>query len=200
VQHFAYDSCPNGFGRLCTVSDGTGTPAYSYTPEGWVSGRGFTVGSTSYTLNYSYDAEGHVSAVLYPDDNQASYSYTDGVVPGVTLTMNGKCDHVSLGDLAMSGCTSSNGLTNTLSYDNDGRLTGIAVPGIESLGFGYDKADRITGISNGIDADKGTGAVKLPSNACNLGRSALAGYRLRGRGWCLTTRLFPPSLRFRRTM
>jgi YD repeat-containing protein len=82
VQHFAYDSCANGVGRLCTVSDGTGTTAYRYTPEGWVSGRGFTLGSTSYALTYSYDSEGRVTAVLYPDNNQASYRYTDGVVSG----------------------------------------------------------------------------------------------------------------------
>jgi YD repeat-containing protein len=165
VQHFAYDSCPNGLGRLCTVSDGTGTTAYSYTPEGWVSGRGFTVGSTSYTLNYSYDNEGHVSAVLYPDDNQASYSYTDGVVSGVTLTVNGATVSGASaityrpGDQVMSGWTSSNGLTNTLSYDSDGRLAGIAVSGIESLGFDYDKANRITSLINGIDTDQSEAPV-----------------------------------------
>lgn len=155
VQHFTYDSCPNGLGRLCTVSDGTGTTAYSYTPEGWLSGRGFTIGSTSYTLNYSHNAEGQITAVLYPDNNQASYS--KGVVSGVTLTVGGTSVSGASaityrpGDLAMSGWTSSNGLTNTLGYDSDGRLTGIAVPGIEDLGFSYDVADRITGITNCID-------------------------------------------------
>lgn len=160
VQHFAYDSCPNGLGRLCTVSDGTGTTAYSYTPEGWLSGRGFTIGSTSYTLNYSHNAEGQVTAVLYPDNNEAAYSYTDGVVSGVTLTVAGtpvtgaSAITYQPGDKVMAGWTSSNGLTNTLTYDSDGRLTGIAVPGVESLDFGYDKANRITEISNGIDTSQ----------------------------------------------
>ncbi|UPG84339.1 hypothetical protein L2Y94_13415 [Luteibacter aegosomatis] len=53
---------------------------------------------------------------------------------------------------SFTGWTSSNGLTNTLSYDGDGRLTGISVPGVQSLGFGYDAADRITRITNGRDA------------------------------------------------
>jgi RHS repeat-associated protein len=45
----------------------------------------------------------------------------------------------------------SNGLTNTLSYDSDGRLTGIAVPGIESLSLGYDQSDRLVSRTDGID-------------------------------------------------
>lgn len=157
VQHFAYDACSNGVGRLCTVSDATGTVAYSYTPEGWLSGRGFMIGSTSYALTYSHDNEGRVTAVLYPDDNEASYSYSKGVVSGITLTVGGTSVSGASaityrpGDLAMSGWTSSNGLTNTLGYDSDGRLTGIAVPGVENLGFSYDTANRMTGIANGID-------------------------------------------------
>jgi YD repeat-containing protein len=51
----------------------------------------------------------------------------------------------------MASWTSSNGLVNTLSYDTDGRLTGISVPGKQSLGFTYDNADRIIQIANGID-------------------------------------------------
>ena len=38
-----------------------------------------------------------------------------------------------------------------LGYDTDGRLTGIGVPGVESLGFSYDAANRITGIDNAFD-------------------------------------------------
>jgi len=55
------------------------------------------------------------------------------------------------GDLAMASWVSSNGLSNTLTYDTDGRLTGISVPGVQSLAIGYDKADRIATMTNGID-------------------------------------------------
>ena len=54
-------------------------------------------------------------------------------------------------NLGMASWTSSNGLVNTMGYDTDGRLTGISVPGVQSLGFIYDNADRITQIANGID-------------------------------------------------
>jgi len=157
TQAFTYDTCTSGKGRLCTVSDANSNTTYAYSPEGWVTGRGFAVGGTSYSLGYSYNALGQITAVAYPDGNQALYAYTNGVVSAVQVKVNGAVSNVatSIGyqpnDLAMTQWTSSNGLTNTLSYDTDGRLIGIAVPGIQSLGFSYDSANRIVGIANGID-------------------------------------------------
>ena len=74
TQSFAYDTCTNGLGRLCSDSDAKGTTTYTYTPEGWMAGRGFSVAGTTYALGYGYDPEGHVASVNYPDNNQANYT------------------------------------------------------------------------------------------------------------------------------
>lgn len=157
TQQFTYDTCTNGIGRLCSASDGTGSTAYTYTPEGWLTGRGFSVAGTAYALGYGYDAMGRLSAVNYPDGNQAIYTYSDGVVSAVTLKVGGTsltgASNITYrpGDLAMSGWISSNGLSNTFTYDTDGRLTGISVPNVQSLALGYDEANRISSTTNGID-------------------------------------------------
>lgn len=157
TQSFTYDSCTNGIGRLCSDGDATGATSYSYTPEGWIAGRGFTMGGTTYALGYSHDSVGHITTVNYPDGNQANYAYTNGVVSGLTLTMGSTTVNGATiityqpMNLAMAGWTSSNGLVTTLGYDTDGRLTGISVPGKQSLGFTYDNANRIIQIANGID-------------------------------------------------
>ena len=157
TQNFTYDTCTHGVGRLCSDSDATGATSYSYTPEGWIAGRGFSMGGTTYAIGYSHDAMGHLSTVNYPDGNQANYAYVEGVVSGVSLTVGGSVVSGASaiiyrpGDLAMAAWTSSNGLSNTLGYDDDGRLTAIWVPGVQTLGFTYDNADRITQIANGID-------------------------------------------------
>jgi len=157
TQSFSYDSCTHGLGRLCADSDATGTTSYAYTPEGWISTRSFSIGGTTYALGYGYDSAGHVASVVYPDGVQAHYAYVHGAVSGITLNIGGASVNGATaisyrpGDLAMAGWTSSNGLVNALGYDSDGRLTGIGVPGIQNLSFGYDAANRITHISNGID-------------------------------------------------
>ena len=158
VQQVTYDNCSNGMGRLCRVFDATGATSYSYTPEGEIAGRGFSVAGATYGLGYAYDGLGRLSAIVYPDGNQLNYAYAYGQLSGATLTANGTTSSVATaltyrgGDGAFTGWTSSNGLVNALGYDGDGRLIAINVPGVQSLAFGYDAADRITRITNGRDA------------------------------------------------
>jgi hypothetical protein len=60
---FTYDTCTHGVGRLCTAADATGTTSYSYSPEGWLTGRGFSISGTTYSLGYGYNALGQVASV-----------------------------------------------------------------------------------------------------------------------------------------
>lgn len=159
TRTYTWDTCTNGKGRLCTaINQGFNSVGYSYTPEGWLAGRSFVIsGGPTYSLGYSYNAMGQLSVLVYPDGNQALYSYTDGAVSQVNLQVGSYLVTGVNGivyrpmDLAMSNWTSYNGLTNTIAYDNDLRPTSISVPGIQSLGFTYDNADRINTITNGID-------------------------------------------------
>lgn len=158
TQTFAFDNCTHGLGRLCTASDATGTTAYSYTPEGWVSGRGFTIGGTTYALGYNYDAIGRPTVVTYPDGYSAVYYRTNGVVSSVLLVHGGSyyagASNITYrpGNLAMAGWTASNGLTNSINYDSDMRIIGISTPGVQNLAFSYDNANRTTKITNGMDS------------------------------------------------
>ncbi|MDO1527225.1 RHS repeat-associated core domain-containing protein [Fulvimonas sp. R45] len=157
TQWATYDNCTNGIGRLCSTGDATGVTSYSYTPEGQVTGRGFSISGTTYALGYSYDSMGRLAAVAYPDGNRATYSYASGRVSGITMAVGTTTFPVASAvtyqpDGAMTSWLSSNGLANTLAYDSDGRLTGISVPGVQNLAFTYDAADRITRITNGMDA------------------------------------------------
>ncbi|WP_158628908.1 RHS repeat protein [Dyella choica] len=147
---FTYDSCTNGTGRLCTAADASGQVGYSYTPEGWVSNRSFTIGSVNYSVGYTYNATGDVAAVIYPDGNQAIYNYTNGVVSSVSLNVGGKgmtaASQITYQprDVAMASWVGSNGLSTLLFYDTDGRFTGANVPAVLTYGIYYDNADRIS--------------------------------------------------------
>lgn len=158
-QLFAYDNCTNGLGRLCSDTDANSKTTYVYSPEGWITGRGFAIGGVSYALGYGYNALGQVTAVWYPDGNEALYSYTSGVVSAVQMKIGNVTSNVATNifyqpnDAAMAQWTSGNGLINTLTYDTDGRLTSIVVPGIQNLNFRFDPADRIVGITNWINGN-----------------------------------------------
>lgn len=157
VQGLAYDSCPNGLDRFCSVSDATGTVSYSYTPEGWLSGRGFSIGGVTYALGFGYDTTGHLASVVYPDGNIATYALNRGVVSGVTLTVGGSASPGASsvtyrpGNGEMSSWTSSNGIANTLARDSDGRLISIDAGSVQALSFSYDNTDRLVQITNGVD-------------------------------------------------
>lgn len=155
-QRFAYDTCTNGIGRLCSAADATGSVGYSYTPEGWTSVRAFTVGSANYALGYGYNAMGQMVTLVYPDGNQALYNYSNGVVSSVSLNVGGttvsgasQITYVPQ-DKGMLSWVSSNGLLTTLYYDTDGRHIGTNIDNVQSFGLRYDNADRIYLIVNGI--------------------------------------------------
>jgi RHS repeat-associated protein len=157
TQVFTYDNCTGGIGRLCSVSDAGGSTSYSYTPEGWMTGRGFTIGGKTYALGYSYNAMGQLTAVLYPDNNKAIYTYDNGVVSQIALvvgntTING-ASAITYQPMngAMASWTSSNGLGNSFTYDTDSRIAGINTQSVQGLAFTYDAGDRITGIVNSVD-------------------------------------------------
>lgn len=159
TRSYTWDVCTNGKGRLCAASNqGYDSVGYSYSPEGWITGRSFSIsGGPSYGLGYAYDNVGHLAVVDYPDGNEALYDYINGVVADVRLDVGGSTVNGATGatylpmDLAMNSWTSSNGLSNSIGYDSDARPTSIGVPGVESLAFTYDSANRITQLQNGLN-------------------------------------------------
>lgn len=158
TQTSTYDSCTNGIGRLCSASDATGTTSYAYSPEGWLTGRSFSISGTAYSLGYAYNALGQVSAVVYPDGNQVLYTYGYGSISTVQVKVGNTTFNAATNityqpkGTSMVQWTSGNGITNSLSYDTDGRLTGISASGVQNLGLTYDAANRVNGVINGVDS------------------------------------------------
>jgi len=158
VQAYTWDACSNGKGRLCRAATSATSVDYSYTPEGWVAARGIShTNGPIHLTGFTYNALGQLASIAYPDGNAAYYDHTRGVVSGVHLKVSGSTVNGVTNvtyrpmDSAMSKWTSYNGLVNTMGYDSDLRLTGINVPGVQSLAFTWDAADRITAITNGIN-------------------------------------------------
>ena len=79
------DNCPNGLGRLCQLTDVSGTTQWTYDLFGRVETKTQTTGNVSLTIQYGYDATtGELKTITYPSGNVISLTYTDGKISDIT--------------------------------------------------------------------------------------------------------------------
>jgi RHS repeat-associated protein len=165
IQTFTYDACTNGKGRLCGFSDPffnhTESQNTSYTPEGWVASQTSNISGSVFTTSYAYNNMGRVTDLTYPNGRIAHYVFTSGKVTGVTYQIGGVTSAMVSNVIYQpfanaAGWIYGNGLVRGNNFDLDGRLVGISttVPSTsvqQSLTYGYDANNAITGMTNGVN-------------------------------------------------
>jgi len=140
---YAYDSCLNGAGRLCTVANGTSMVSYGYDGYGNV--------TTHQGMSYTYDSANRVSTVTYPSGAVVTYGYDPaGQISSVDLTVNGQTRSLASGITYVpfggtKTLTYGNSLVLTRQWDAAYRLTSQSIPGILSLDYPvYDANGNLT--------------------------------------------------------
>ena len=63
---YTYDTCAQGVGRLCAVSDPTGGTTFEYDPRGNVAKTVKTIGVNSFPIRRTYDSLNRLSELTYP--------------------------------------------------------------------------------------------------------------------------------------
>lgn len=200
---YTYDSCPNGIGRLCAVSNSAGTVDYAYDAFGNVTAH--------QGVAYAYDAPGRIRRITYPSGAVAAYYYdVTGRVGQVTLTVAGMTHNLASAITyapfgPLRGLTYGNGLhldqtydaeyqTSTqvaagaldLSYDRydaagnlEARTDRRRAPALSET-FTYDPLDRLTRAANGTTVrtytyDANGNRIRLDTNASPTSYSYEAG-------------------------
>jgi YD repeat-containing protein len=81
---YNYDSCANGVGKLCSITDTSGTTAYSYQLDSQLTSQTVTINGTgtlaqkaTYSTSWTYDVADRMASITYPDGNKVSYAYDD---------------------------------------------------------------------------------------------------------------------------
>lgn len=160
---FVYDTCSNGKGRLCQVVDPPGQLDYTYSPQGQVLTQAQKIGASAIAFNqaYAYDGLGRLTSMTYPGGVTVGYSYAYGRLDAMTATVGGTTTTVASSTEyepfgPASGWAYGNGLNRGFNYDADGRLTGVstgtATTVLQSLTYGFDTNNRVTAVTNGINA------------------------------------------------
>ena len=164
TRTMTYDGCTNGLGMLCSAAKtgGTSTTAnFTYTPWGLVATRQDVLSPNTDTTAYSYDGMFRLTGINYPSGVSAGYGYTGGHLTTITATVSGTTSTVaSISGYQAFGPANylgyGNGLWRFISYDTDRRMVGLSTNAqggpIQSLTYGYDNADRVTTITNGVDS------------------------------------------------
>lgn len=155
-QSWAYDSCINGKGRLCSITDTGTSTSYSYTKEGTLASQTTVINGTSYVTGWAYDAQGRISSITYPGGNQAFYEYdalgrvsaVKAKIGSATYTIVSNMAYYAYGPL--SSWNYGNGISRNTPHDLDYRITGISSSGVQSLSYSYNSNNHIGGISNGV--------------------------------------------------
>jgi RHS repeat-associated protein len=153
---YTYDTCTNGKGRLCSMTDASGTTVYAYSTKGKIQTETKTIGGVQYVTQYTYDQNGNIKTMTYPSGRVITYNYSNNNVISVLNNAANLATNIAYKPFGgMSGITYGNGLVGSISYDNQYHVTGITAGTVLSLSYDqYDANANIKHITNSLDATR----------------------------------------------
>lgn len=153
---YVYDTCAYGQGRLCQITDDSGSTQYSYTATGKVASKTQVIGGVAYVISLTYDAYDRLSEISTNNGGaRLRYSYdVNSEVNKVEAYVNGAWLLVAeyKAQAQKNWFTYGNNLSHTRDFDLDGRITKITASGFTKT-YSYDVANRITRINGGAAGD-----------------------------------------------
>ncbi len=157
---YTYDDTANGndgIGRLTKIDDASGHTSFKYDHRNNLIEKTTVIESRTYTLLYSYDLANNLTQITYPSGRLVNYSRdTAGRINAVTTqadagaTVDPVISAVTYAPFGpMTTYTYGNGMTHSVSYDQDYRITDIEAQGsaaVLDLNYGYDPNSNITSL------------------------------------------------------
>jgi RHS repeat-associated protein len=153
---YIYDTCMNGKGRLCTMTDASGMTSYAYTAKGQILQETKVIDSNQYITQYAYDQNGNLRTMTYPSGRVITYNISNDKVINVLNNAANLATNISYKPFGgMSGITYGNGIAGTISYDNQYRITSMVAGAVLSLSYDqYDADANVQHITNTLDSTK----------------------------------------------
>jgi len=153
---YSYDTCVNGKGRLCSMTDASGSTVYEYTAKAQVKKETKTIDSIQYVTQYSYDQNGNLKTLTYPSGRVITYNMSNDRVTSVLNNAANLATNINYKPFGgVSSLTYGNGITGTIGYDNQYRVASITAGTVMNLSYPtYDANGNIIAINNVLDATK----------------------------------------------
>lgn len=153
---YTYDTGTYGKGHLTEVADGTGNTQWTWDQYGMVTQRKEVVGTVTLTNGYAYDADERLHILTFPSAKTVTYAYdTQGNISSVTLNSNGVASSVAWMPFGPAkNWTQANGKVFTRTFDQDYRITALALGTLNTQALTWDNARRLTALSETGLSDK----------------------------------------------
>ena len=199
---YTWDTCANGKGRLCAISDASGTTTYTLDLWGRVTGKSQAVAGVTQAMGYSFNAAGQLATLTTPSGRSVTYAYANGrpvsvAVNGVTVLSTVVYEPFGPNGGWTWGNSTAGALnTHTRLHDLDYRTTRVTsdlpASGVQPYfdkQFSWDAQSRITSIADlanaALDATYGYDSLDRVSSASQ--GAAAWGYTYNGIGDRLTS-------------
>ncbi len=156
-QSFTYDAvsgCGSSIGRLCSVSDASGTTDYIYDALGRLTDVTETRASVSFTTSYAYDLAGVLTGITLPSGRVITYGLdVDAQVESVTADVNGSATTIANNIMyqpfgPLLSLDYGNGVSLSNSYDLEYRLTARNIGSLFNQSYTHDPIGNITATSD----------------------------------------------------
>jgi RHS repeat-associated protein len=158
---YTWDSCTNGVGKLCSISDGEGTTSYAFDAKGRITSKTQVVASLTQAMSYGYNSAGQITSVTTPSGRSVTYTYTNNrpvsvAVDGQTVLDSALYEPFGpIGGWSWGNSTQGAPNTHTRLFDKDFRVTRVTSDLPASGGqsafdrqFSWDDASRIGSIAD----------------------------------------------------
>lgn len=163
--NYTYDQGTNGKGMLTDMRDASGTTKYMYGPSGKVAKEIKVIAGVRYVTSYSYDLNGNLVSLTYPDGSTVQYGYNaHSQLEQVSTSINNQstvlADSILFAPFGgMTHMSLNNGIDRTAVYDDQYRLSQITDGTISNRQYGYDPSGNIDQITDNLSSNKNQGFV-----------------------------------------
>ena len=140
--YYQYDTCINGMGRLCQITDQSGITDYEYNGYGSIVTHSKMELNNTYITDYEYDKADRIIKMTYPSGREVDY-YRNVIGRVERISATGVANDLVYNrryraDGQVKEQYWGNGLIETRAYDSQGRLTRQVIGEVETIDYDYD--------------------------------------------------------------
>ncbi len=118
---YTYDTCDEGIGRLCDVTNSALTQSIEYNVLGQVIAESKTIDSQTFVTEYNYDRQGNQLGIKNPDGSEIKYAYNIGAAIETVQAKEESDKHFS--DVVIDIDYAPTGAVEYLEQANGGKVT-----------------------------------------------------------------------------